>query len=98
MDPAPDCRRPSGAGFRRVGQEPGGGRAVGSQDLEGGVGGDPQASGRIRQGGPVMGLLNGPIADALSRTLFHFLWEGALIALVLAVAIRVLRSSPAAIR
>jgi GWxTD domain-containing protein len=45
-----------------------------------------------------MGLLNGPIADALSRTLFHFLWEGALIALVLAVAIRVFRPSSASTR
>jgi GWxTD domain-containing protein len=45
-----------------------------------------------------MGLLNGPIADALSRTLFHFLWEGALVALVLAVTIRVFRPASASIR
>ena len=50
------------------------------------------------KGAQVIGLLNGPIADALSRTLFHFLWEGALIALVLAVAIRVFRPSSASTR
>src|ERR1700691_3200735 len=43
-------------------------------------------------------LLSGPIADALSRTLFHFLWEGALIALALAVSIRVFRPSSASLR
>ena len=42
--------------------------------------------------------LSGPIAAALSRALFHFLWEGALIALALAVAIHVFRPSSAAIR
>src|SRR5580704_16810638 len=42
--------------------------------------------------------LNGPIAEALSRALFHFLWEGALIAAVLAVAIRLFRPSSASIR
>jgi GWxTD domain-containing protein len=40
----------------------------------------------------------GPIAEALSRTLFHFLWEGALIAAVLAVTIYVVRPSSASIR
>ncbi len=38
-------------------------------------------------------IATGPIADALSRTLFHFLWEGALIAAALAVAIYVFRPS-----
>ncbi len=42
--------------------------------------------------------LSGPIAAGLSRALFHFLWEGALIALALAVAIHVFRPSSAAIR
>jgi GWxTD domain-containing protein len=43
-------------------------------------------------------ILAGPIAEALSRTLFHFLWEGALIALTLALSIRVFRPSSASIR
>jgi GWxTD domain-containing protein len=43
-------------------------------------------------------LLSGPIVDALSRTLFHFLWEGALIALALAVSIHVFRPSSASLR
>src|SRR5580700_9945186 len=42
--------------------------------------------------------MTGPIADALSRTLFHFLWEGALIAAVLALAIYIVRPSSATIR
>jgi GWxTD domain-containing protein len=42
--------------------------------------------------------LTGPIAEALSKTLFHFLWEAALIALALAVAIHVIRPSSASIR
>ena len=42
--------------------------------------------------------LNGPIAEALSRALFHFLWEGALIAAALAVAIRLFRPSSASVR
>jgi GWxTD domain-containing protein len=42
--------------------------------------------------------MNGPIADALSRTLFHFLWEGALIAVMLAMAINLFRPSSALIR
>ena len=45
-----------------------------------------------------MDLLNGPIADALSRTLFHFMWEGAVIALMLAAAIRIFRPASASIR
>jgi bla regulator protein blaR1 len=47
---------------------------------------------------PVMELTSGPVADALSRTLFHFLWEAAAIALALAVAIRVFRPASASIR
>jgi GWxTD domain-containing protein len=43
-------------------------------------------------------MATGPIADALSRALFHFLWEGALIAAALAVAIHVFRPSSASIR
>src|SRR5579863_2519542 len=42
--------------------------------------------------------LTGPIAEALNKTLFHFLWEGAVIALALAVAIHVIRPSSASIR
>jgi len=43
-------------------------------------------------------VLAGPIAEALGRALFHFLWEGALIALVLALAIHVIRPPSATIR
>src|ERR1700733_2206341 len=101
MDPAPDCGRPAAARFRRLRQEPGGGCSVGSQDFEGRAGRNPQASGRLRKRELNMGwkillvgpLLSGPIVDALSRTLFHFLWEGALIALALAVSIHVFRPS-----
>src|SRR5580658_4761437 len=99
MDPAPDCGRPVGAGLRRLRQEPGGGRAVGSQNVEGGAGRDPQASGRIRKERTMIeNLLSGPLADAVSRALFHFLWEGALMAAALAVAIHVFRPSSASIR
>jgi GWxTD domain-containing protein len=42
--------------------------------------------------------MNGPIADTLTRALFHFLWEGSLIAAALAAAIHLVRPSSAAIR
>jgi GWxTD domain-containing protein len=47
---------------------------------------------------PLTTLLAGSIAEAVSDTLFHFLWEGAAIAAALAVAIHMVRPSSAATR
>ncbi len=47
---------------------------------------------------PIEVLLSEPFAQTLGWTLLHFVWQGGLVALLLAVALRVLRRHAAPVR
>src|SRR5579872_2583791 len=101
MDAAATRGRPASARVQRIGQAPDVGRAFRPQGFERRISRAAQAVGRIRQGGAmtfvetqvIEAWLRTPAAKALGWTLFHSIWEGALIALVLAGALCVVRSS-----
>src|SRR5260370_11858675 len=98
MDGAAMGGRPAGAGFRRVGAHAHDGGAFGAKGVEGRACGAAQTARGIRKG-DAMNLLQNwvetPGATALVWTLIHSLWEGAAVALLLAVALCVLRGSRA---
>src|SRR5882724_971866 len=97
MDAAAACRRPVAARLQRISQPSTFRRARGTQGFETGSGRAAPPARRIRKGVPMnfpqtMNLLQiwiqTPLASALGWTLAHFLWEGTLIALLLAGVLR----------
>src|SRR5689334_6733919 len=98
MDTAPARGRSAAARLQRLAGQSDDGRALSAQGVQTGPGGDAPAARRIRKG-EAMNLLDrwihAPVAAALGRTLLHSLWEGAAVALMLALVLCFLRSSRA---
>src|ERR1700734_3281670 len=103
MDATALGRRPVAARVRRLRNEPAGGRAFVAQGFETRAGGTAQASRpirkrRFREGGQMTHLeiwLQTPLAAAIGWALFHSLWQGATVAVVLAVTLAMTRSARA---
>src|SRR5215469_11442520 len=95
MDATAVGRRLTGAGVRRIGQPLVNGRAFGAESIEAGIGRIAESVGRLRKGGAVTVLnvlVQTPFARAAGWALFHSLWEGVLVAAVLAAVLSVTRS------
>src|ERR1017187_3444762 len=96
MDAAAAGGRPPAEGIRRVRAEPSAGGPIRAEGVERRTVGIAPLDRGIRKG-DAMNLLEPwvqpPAAAALGWTLAHSLWQGALVALVLAAAFPVLRTS-----
>src|ERR1051326_7367440 len=95
MDTTTARRRPDTARLCGVGKESHSGRAVLAQSFAKRIGRNPQHSRRI-SGGKASG--GQTMMRALAWTLIHFLWEGALISLVLAALLHAFQRSSARLR
>src|SRR5215471_16224795 len=80
MDAAATRGRSLAARLWRIGAWIDVGRTIGEKGVEGGTGGAPATAGRVRGGQMSTSLIN-----AMGLTLAHFLWEGAVIVLLLLV-------------
>src|SRR5271156_2165182 len=101
MDPKAACRRPVAAGLRRIGAKLGDGRALCQKSHAGGTGGDSEKHRRIRKEQPMNTLelwIHTSLAKTLALSLAHFVWEGACVAALLAIALRWARHATAQIR
>src|SRR5581483_6080791 len=92
VDPTAARGRPAAASFQRIGEEPHAWCALRTEGFQGGTRRTAEIPRRVREGGQMNYLASqlqtwthAPFAKALGWSLIHFLWEGLLLALLLAL-------------